>query len=256
LPDFGRQVAQAQGAIVLLIGQRRPNKVFEVPGVSWQFDLSEGLDEVRTHRQGRQGIEVPIFPQEVLDHGFEVRRPLPQRGDLDRQNLEPVVEVCSELSLFHHCMQVPIGGRNDPDTHRDLSIFANTKHAVLLQEAQEHGLHAIVQLANLVEEEDPTFCGTDQTFPIVMRAGECASPVAEKFALRQACTDCAAVDSHEWSVASLEIKLMDRMGEQFLPGPRLTRDQDRQVAQRADSENPPEHRNHGRALSHYAQTFH
>ena len=49
---------------------------------------------------------------------------------------------------------------------------------------------------------------------------------------------------------------MDGMGQELLPRARLARDQDRQVAQRADAQHRVEDRHDGRAFSYTPQLLH
>jgi hypothetical protein len=49
LQDVVRQVPQIEGGIIVFIDQRPPHQVLQLPGVSGQFELREGVYEVRVH---------------------------------------------------------------------------------------------------------------------------------------------------------------------------------------------------------------
>jgi hypothetical protein len=50
---------------------------------------------------------------------------------------------------------------------------------VLLQNPQQFGLQNVVQLADLIEEEDASFGGTNQAPPITIRTSKSTAPVTE-----------------------------------------------------------------------------
>jgi hypothetical protein len=103
---------------------------------------------------------------------------------MDWEDIETVEEVCTELSLLYHGVQVAIRGRNDPYADRHLAVFANSQDTVLLEHSQQLSLESIVQLADFVQEEDASVGGTNQPLTISIRACECAAAVAEQFAFR------------------------------------------------------------------------
>jgi hypothetical protein len=164
--------------------------------------------------------------------------------------METVEEVGSKLSLLHHGIQVAIRRGNDPHADGNFPIFTDTQDAILLEHSQQLCLEGTVQLADLIEEEDTAFGGTNQAFTIPIRAGKRPAPVTEQFALRQAGTDRTAVDGNERPMAPLAIQLVDGMGQELLPRPCLPRDQDREVTQCAGPTNRLEDSPDGLALSH------
>jgi hypothetical protein len=175
---------------------------------------------------------------------------------MDRQDMETVEEVLSKGSLLHRCLEVSIRGGDDPNADRNLVVFTDAEDAVLLQHAQQLGLEGIGQFADLIEEEDAAFGGTNQTSTIVIRPGKRAAPVPKQFALGQAGTDRTTVECHERPRAPLAIQLVNGMGQELLSRSRLTRDQDREVTERANPANHLEDRHDGLALSYTPQFSH
>jgi hypothetical protein len=51
--------------------------------------------------------------KEVLGQQLDVRGPLPQRGDLERDHGDPVVEIGAEQAVVHQGAQVLIRGGDD-----------------------------------------------------------------------------------------------------------------------------------------------
>jgi hypothetical protein len=74
--------------------------------------------------------------------------------------------------------------------------------------------------------------------------------MTEQFTLRHPGADRGTVERDERPFGPLRIELMDGVGEEFLPCPCLTGDQDRQVTQRADPKDRLKHRGDRLALPH------
>ena len=146
-------------------------------------------------------------------------------------------EVSAKVALLHHRTEVSIRRGDDSYADRDFSVLPNAKHAVLLQHTQQLGLQCVIELADLIEQENPAFGGPEQSLAIVIRTGEGTTPMTEQFTLRQAGADRRTVERYERPCAPLGIKLVDGMGEEFLACPRLTGEQDRQVTERTDTKN-------------------
>ena len=61
--------------------------------------------------------KVPGERRNVLD-------PIAKTRDGKRNNVEPVVQIAAELTLFHHRTQGRVGGGNDTDVDMNGSCFA------------------------------------------------------------------------------------------------------------------------------------
>jgi hypothetical protein len=149
---------------------------------------------------------------------------------MDRQDIESVEKVRAKLALLYHRLQVSMRGGNDPHVDRQLLVFPHPEDAVLLQHSQQLGLQSVIQLADLVKEEKAPFRRTYQALPISISAAECAAPVTEQFAFRQAGADSTAVQGDAGGIAPLGIQLVDGTGQKLLPCPRFSSKQDWQVA--------------------------
>ena len=59
------------------------------------------------------------LPDEAPDQERDVLPALPQRRQVDVEDVEPVVEVVAELAQRHRVPEGPVGGRDHPDVHLD-----------------------------------------------------------------------------------------------------------------------------------------
>ena len=83
----------------------------------------------------------------------QVVEPIAQRRQVDREDVEPVVEVLAELALRDQRLEVAVGGRDDADVDLDRLGAADALELALLQHAQQLDLHLQRQVADLVEEQ-------------------------------------------------------------------------------------------------------
>jgi hypothetical protein len=101
---------------------------------------------------------------------------------------------------------------------------AHRPEGALLQHAQQLHLHRRGHLAHLVEEERSRVGLLEQAPARRDGAGERAARVPEHLALQQLVREGAAVDGQE--AAAARGALVQRLGDQLLPGARLARDED------------------------------
>ena len=96
----------------------------------------------------------------------------------------------------------------------------------LLEHAQQLHLHRHGDIADLVEEQGPPVGQLEPPLALGRRAGERALLMAEQLALEQRLGQRRAVDGHERPGTVSGRRLMDRLGDLLLAGPRLSLDQD------------------------------
>jgi hypothetical protein len=102
-------------------------------------------------------------------------------------------KVCAKLSLLDHLREISIRRRDDANVDRNFMVFANAKHAVFLENAQEFCLQRQVKLSNLIQEEHASLCCANQAFAVTLGSGEGSATVAEEFAFGQPGADRATV---------------------------------------------------------------
>ena len=133
---------------------------------------------------------------------LDLRRPLAQRRDLDRDAVEAEVEIAPERALVDRGFQVTVGGGQHANVDRARLRAAEPEHLPLLQHAQQLDLDRDRHLADLVEEEGAALRGLEQAGLGLDRAGERAALVAEQLALQQRRGERRAVEADERLVRS------------------------------------------------------
>ena len=164
-----------------------------------------GVADQGLHDRGRDGLDPPAHPPgellgEVADQPRDVVRPLPQRRQHEREDVQPVVEVLAEAAVGDHPRQVAVRGRHQPHVHLDRLRAAEALELLLLQHAEQLGLQLQRDVADLVEEQRPLVGQLEAADLLADGAGEGALLVAEQLALQQPRGDGRAVELDEGAV--------------------------------------------------------
>ena len=144
----------------------------------------------------------------------------PQRRDGDRKDVQAVEQVAPKRAGPLRRIEVLVAGGDDPDVHRDGGWAAEPLDALLLEDAQQFGLHVQRQLADLVEEDRGAVRHLEPADLLGERAGVRALLAAEELALDQRVRDGRTVHVHHGARAP-RAERMNRGGESSLSGPGL-----------------------------------
>ena len=179
----------------------------------------------------RRRFELDLAAEEVAGERHDVGRPLAERRQLHRHDVEAVQQIGAESTGIDLGPQVPIGRRDDPhvDVHR--LVAADALELALLQHAQELGLHRGRHLTDLVEEERATVRELEAPDASRARASERAGLVAEQLALEQALRKRGAVQFDERAIRPIA-GLVNERRHALLARAALASDQHRRHARR------------------------
>ena len=129
------------------------------------------------------------------------------------------------------CVEVDVGGGDEPERGRNRALAADPLDLLLLDGPQQLGLEIERQVADLVEEERAAARQLELADPLLHGAGEGALLVAEQMALDQVPRDRRHVDGDEGAVGVLRVAV-DAARQQLLAGAALPEDQHRGVGPR------------------------
>ncbi|EAU66790.1 hypothetical protein STIAU_1021 [Stigmatella aurantiaca DW4/3-1] len=167
--------------------------------------------------------------QQVVHQQGDVLAPLPQRGDLEGDDLEALVKVLAEAARGHLLREGAVGGGDDARTQLDALDAAHALELALLEHAQELGLEHQRHVADLVQEDGAVLGQLELALLGAGGAGERALLVAEQLALQQRVHDGRAVDADEGLGLVIGV-VVDDTGEQLLARAALPVDEHRGVA--------------------------
>ena len=201
----------------------------------------------RRERAGRHlGMLLQIRFPEVLGQQERILIALTQRGEPDGELKEPVIQILPKPSFANHLRHVLVRRREHAYVHLDRLVATDALYLLILEYAQELGLQAEVELADLVEEDRAAVGLLELADLAGVRAGERAFLVSEELALHQLTRDGGAVDHHERVPTTLRV-VVDGLGDEFLPGAALALNGHGEVAAQGLFHEPEDPR-HGGAL--------
>ena len=173
-------------------------------------------------------VSLVVVFEEVAHQLWNILPTGPQRRQVDRHDVETVVEVLAEVFLRHLIEQFAVARRDHSRVDADRLGVAHPLKLAFLQNPQELHLQLRRGGVDLVEKDRAGVGGLEPPGAVGDRAGERAADVAEEFALQQALGERAAIDADEGTAASRR-KLVDRLGDKLLAGAGLAHKQDRRI---------------------------
>ena len=65
---------------------------------------------------------------------------LPQRGEIDGDDIQAIVEIVAELSFLDQLLEIHVGGRDDAHVNLNLLYTTQVHELSVLEHAQDFGL--------------------------------------------------------------------------------------------------------------------
>src|SRR4051794_12697891 len=116
---------------------------------------------------------------------------------MDLERVDPKEQVLAELVGGDHLAEVAVGRTEDADVHAERVVLADAAEFARFEEPEQLHLHALVELADLVEEERAAVGHLEQPLAVGVGPGERTATVAEELALHEVLGQGAAVDRDE-----------------------------------------------------------
>ena len=144
---------------------------------------------------------LPEFPS-VMDQGAhregqDILNPLPERRQLECDDVEPEVQVftkCSPCDLF---FEIAIGRGDQAKIHRDIFRSSDSSKGAFLQNAKQLPLHPQIEIADLVQEQRAALGAIQKAKLALMGACKRAAFMSEQLAFKQVAGNGRAVDADE-----------------------------------------------------------
>src|SRR5262249_8763745 len=124
--------------------------------------------------------------EEVLSEEWNVVVALPQRRQMERDDVEPIVQIAAEVARANLFVEIAIRRGHHARVDRDGFRGSDGNDFAMLERTQQLDLRRGGRLANLVQEEGALGRGAEQADLVLDGAGERALHMAEQFALEQA----------------------------------------------------------------------
>ena len=102
------------------------------------------------------GVDLVLLAKAVQERDRQpgdVALPVAERRQIDRHDVEPVIEVFAEIPFADHLAQFAVGGRNQADIDLAFGRVADLLHPLGLQHAEQLALGFHAQVGHFVEEQ-------------------------------------------------------------------------------------------------------
>src|SRR3984957_4838359 len=147
--------------------------------------------------------------------------PFAKRGNLDREYVQPVVEVRAKCPVCNGGFEIAIGCRYYADIDFNGLRAADAFEFTFLQHPQECNLSVKRHLADFIEKNGSSVRQFKSTEAALHRPGERALFMAKEFGGNQRWGKSCAVHAHEGALRPAR-SLMDGAGDQFLTSASLS----------------------------------
>lgn len=107
-------------------------------------------------------LHATMLGRTLLEESFgkprNILRSFTQRGDVQVNHIDAVVEIRPEFPGVDHALQIPVSRAYDPEVHRDRRFAAYANDLTLVQNAQELPLHRRRHVPDFVEKQRSAVC--------------------------------------------------------------------------------------------------
>jgi len=170
------------------------DEVPELANISGSRILDEDLHRLGTDPMKRAIVLLRILFNEVSDEDRDILAPLPQRWQMDAQDIQAIEQIAAEGPLLHLLAHRPIRRGDDAHVDADRRGAAEPHELPLLEHAEQLHLRPDRDLPDLVEEDRAAVCQLEATQPPLRGARERALLVAKELTLEQRLRKRADVD--------------------------------------------------------------
>ncbi len=186
--------------------------------------MTDGLLGIAGEVQVVAAHALTLASKECLGDFQHVATALAQRRQFERDDVQSVIEVFTELAGLGQGFQVAVGGRDQ--AHIDLLRLhrANPTNLTFLQHPEQPSLSLERQFADFVEEQRSAVGGFDQACTSSAGAGKGTFLMAEQFGLDQCFRNGCTVNRNHRCLGAPR-KVVQSAGDQFLAGARFALNQ-------------------------------
>src|SRR6185369_9159449 len=146
------------------------------------------------------------------------------RGDMDRKDIQPVIEIFSEGSALYCLFKIPVCSGYHPDINFDALCPTDAPDRMILQNPQKFCLHGRFHLPYFIEENGPLVCSLEKTGLPASRVGKRPFLMPEKLAFKEVDRYRCTVYLDEWSLTTRG-QVVDALRDQLLACSGFTGDQ-------------------------------
>src|SRR5262249_27849536 len=159
-------------------------------------------------------------PQKGLREERDISRALAKRGDMKRDDVQPVIQIRAEGAGLLGRIQIAIRGRDDPGVDPDRARAAHALELARFQKVKELAVEPRRNVSDLIQERRSSGSCLETALFARGRSGEGALFVAEQGRLDQLVRDGNAIHIDE-GLGATGALAMNELREDLLPASAL-----------------------------------
>src|SRR6202035_459555 len=157
---------------------------------------------------------------ECGNNGF----PFAQGRQINREDIQPVVQIFAEFTILSHSLQVLVGRSDNANIDSRCARAADCLELALLEHTEELRLKFKRHVSNFIEEQSATIGQREPADMRIDSARKGSAFVSEELAFEEAGRHRCAVHLHQISV-SAGAKFVNRLRDDLLASASLSSDQ-------------------------------
>ncbi len=161
-----------------------------------------------------------------MGQGFDALDPFAQRGQMDSQYIDAVVEVLTKITFTYEGFYVAVGGRNDAGVGMNGFVAPQTFKCFVFDGPQQFGLQLKAQFTKLIQKDRAAVGLFKPSRSGFVGPGKRAFLMAEKLAFEQRLRYIGAIYLNKRFLAPRAVE-MNVAGQKAFAGSGFTGHQDR-----------------------------
>ena len=186
----------------------------------------EHVDRTRGKTANVLAEHLVVAIEEVVREEHDIALTLAQRRNVNRENVQAVVKVFSELSFTDHLLQILVRSRNDADIHTDCFISSDTLEFMFLKHAEKLDLERCGDFPDFIEEDSAAVCHFEAALVFSDCTGERSLFMTEEFTFDDVFWESGTVHADKRTIGAVGV-VVDCLSDEFLTGTRFAEDQNR-----------------------------
>jgi hypothetical protein len=134
------------------------NVVLEFSDIPWPVVLTQEVHCIGAHLAHLTSVLLGKPGQKIEHQGLDVITSFTQRGEVDRDDVEPVIQILAEPTCFYLLKEVAIRGGNDPGVDLLCVVITDPFKFAFLEHAQQLHLQLGGGAVDLIEEDAAGMC--------------------------------------------------------------------------------------------------
>lgn len=200
--------------------------VLKLPDISGPEIGFQEIQRFLWDGKGRAGVEGCVSFNEKADQIRDIVSTFPERRDIDRENIESVIQVFPKQLLVDHFREIPVCGSDNPAVDGDCFGVSDPFELMFLQDAKKFDLKGVADGIDFVEKDRSPVSCFKATCPAFNGVRECSFDMAKEFAFEKALAECSAIDANK-RAGGTGAQFVNCPGDQFFSGAGLSEQKDR-----------------------------